>query len=67
MTADIPLTQLEKRILLILLDNNRIDLDRLCFILNESKTKILLAIEKLKREGYIHEEVIGVGRCDGRD
>ena len=62
-----PLTQLEKRILLILLDNDRIDIDRLCSILNEPKNKILLALENLKKEGYIHEEVIGVGRCDGRD
>jgi len=64
---NIPLTELEKRILLTLLDFGQIDLDRLCSILNEPKLKVLVALESLRRMGYINEEVLGVGRCDGRD
>ena len=62
-----PLTQLEKRILLILLDFDQIDLDKLCAILGEPKTRVLVALESLRKQRLISEEVIGVGRCDGRD
>ena len=65
--VNIPLTELEKRVLLTLLDFQQIDIDKLCLILNEPKAKVLIALENLRRMGYINEEVIGVGRCDGRD
>jgi predicted transcriptional regulator len=55
------MTELEKRILLILLDFGRIDLDELCFILGEPKAKVLIALEHLRKLGYINEEMIRSG------
>jgi predicted transcriptional regulator len=66
-SMNVSLTELEKRILLILLDFQQIDLDELCAILNEPKVKVLVALERLRKMGYISEEMIGVNKCDGRD